>query len=445
MAGAEADTLLLPVDDESSAVRAVSTWCSAADGVICVTDGVEQSIAALNSQPGAKPMDYSELQKTTKIMMDAIKVAAKEASGSSSGVKVAVLPADMEAGGEEKSGPGLLQGLLGGNKVEIPASLNAAMGGNNLAVLRYGELFGLPESSPDASPFVGGPRKYPVFREEYTMRAVRIDPSTSASGNSMIGENSRSSRLAVGEAAVRMATKSFDLNSGIDVCLTSLRGMESPDDDEWADEFTRVQEALLGGVLFKASFGSVPSVERFADWLATKWAPAVMKTYDIAGIRVGARPVYASRIGEGEIEIVWQELKDFKTNFVGKMIIEVTETGITAKRGPGDPSAGYGSVSSTPLAGEDILVRRLSDAALQAMEKGLATKPAPTKRKKKQVVEAPVVSTVVSAGSVQALEPVAAKPAAAAKTGPRTSGARRSSERVRGKTTSEPKEEKSFE
>jgi len=147
LAGAEADTLLLPVDDESSAVRAVSTWCSAADGVICVTDGVEQSIAALNSQPGAKPMDYSELQKTTKIMMDAIKVAAKEASGSSSGVKVAVLPADMEAGGEEKSGPGLLQGLLGGNKVEIPASLNAAMGGNNLAVLRYGELFGLPESS----------------------------------------------------------------------------------------------------------------------------------------------------------------------------------------------------------------------------------------------------------------------------------------------------------
>ena len=90
--------------------------------------------------------------------------------------------------------------------------------------------------------------------------------------------------------------------------------------------------------------------------------------------RVGARPVYASRTAPGEVEIVWQELKDFKSIVVGKMIIKVTETGVTAMRGPGDASAGYGNISSTPLNGEDILVRRLSDAATQAMEKGLATK-----------------------------------------------------------------------
>ncbi len=230
---------------------------------------------------------------------------------------------------------------------------------------------------PDTSPFVGGPRKYPVFRDEYIMRSVRVDPSKTVSGNNMLGENSRSSRLAVGEAAVRMATKSIELKSGIDVCLTSLRGMERPGDEEWSEEFSRAIEAMektIGGELFNVAFGGVPSTERLADWLATKWAPAVLKTYDIAGIRVGARPVFASRIGENGVEIVWQELKDFKTNVVGRMIIEVSDSGITAKRGPGDPNVGYGSISSKPLAGEDILVRRLADAATQALEKGLAQK-----------------------------------------------------------------------
>jgi len=224
---------------------------------------------------------------------------------------------------------------------------------------------------------MGGPRKYPVFRDEYTMKGVRMDPSKSAAGTSMMGEDSRSSRLSVGEAAVRMATKSLNVKSGMDVCLTSLKGMDNLDDDEWADEFARVQDAVLksvGGELFSASFGSVPSVERLADWLATKWAPAVLKTYEIAGIRVGARPVYASRIGENQVEIIWQELKDFKTNVVGKMVIDISETGILARRSPGDQSAGYGSISAKPLNGEDILVRRLADAASQAMDKGLATK-----------------------------------------------------------------------
>ncbi len=209
------------------------------------------------------------------------------------------------------------------------------------------------------------------------MKAIRIDPTISVSGNTMMGDTSRSSRLSVGEAAVRMATKSVDISSGLDICITSLSGMESPDDEEWSEDFARVQKSMKengGAELFSAAFGSVPNLERLADWLATKWAPAVLKTYDIAGIRVGARPVYASRVGSNRVEIVWQELKDFQTLVVGKMMIEVTNEGITASRAPGDASVGFGSISKKPLAGEDILVRRLSDAAVQAMEKGLATK-----------------------------------------------------------------------
>lgn len=151
VAGAQADTLLLPTDDSSSAVKAVATWCASASGVICVMDGVEQSVAAMNSQPGVKPMEYAEIEKTKNVMMDAIKIAAKEASGSvsSQGMKIAILSADLIGSDEEKEvekGGGLLGGIFGGNQVGVPSSLVSAMG-NNVATLRYGELFGLPESS----------------------------------------------------------------------------------------------------------------------------------------------------------------------------------------------------------------------------------------------------------------------------------------------------------
>lgn len=459
LAGAQADTLLLPSEDSNSAINAVSTWCGAgasastASGIICTIDGLEEAIGGTTLEQES-PKEYFKAKNT---MMDAIKVAAREASTAlpTSSIKVALAPSTMdldievnEDDSEEKEGGGLL-GSIFGSKVEVPSNLASAMKGgkkssvgSKFVALRYGELFGVPESSPDASPFVGGPRRDPVIRDEYTMKAVRIDPTISVSGNPMMAMDARSSRLSIGEAASRIALSNNNSNDdtktamsimdGLDICLTSLRGLDNLSSQEWSEEINRVQEMLTSGQgaqLFSASFGSVPSVERLADWIATKWAPAVMRTYDIAGIRVGARPVYASRIdGTGLVEIVWQELVDFKTNNVGKMIIEVTESGMTAIRGPGDAKAGYGLTSKKPLAGEGIMVRRLSDAATQAIEKGLATKPAPKKQEKKKVVAAPVVSTVVESGPV-------APPAAPASSdsGPRTAGARRSSERQRGK------------
>ncbi len=214
------------------------------------------------------------------------------------------------------------------------------------------------------------------------MRSIRIDPTISMSGGAGSNMSMRSSRFSIGEAAVLMATKLLDVEddksyNGADVCLTSLRGLDPPTDEEWAGEFNRVQEMLSSGrgaQLFSASFGSVPSVDRLSDWIATKWAPAVMKTYDIAGIRVGERPVYASVTSPGKVEIIWQDIVDFQSVQVGKMLIDISESGITATRGPGDASAGFGSISAAPLQGEEILVRRLADAASQAMEKGLATK-----------------------------------------------------------------------
>jgi hypothetical protein len=154
LAGASAETLLLPSDDSSSAFGAVSTWCSDANGVICTVDGIEESVMRAAREPGVSgnQLEASELAKTNQIVLNAIKVAAKEACSSSTTMKVAVIPASMEekVENEEEEGPNLLSSLFGGNKVEIPKSLTNAMSKgstNNYATLRYGELFGIPESS----------------------------------------------------------------------------------------------------------------------------------------------------------------------------------------------------------------------------------------------------------------------------------------------------------
>lgn len=233
----------------------------------------------------------------------------------------------------------------------------------------------------------------------------------------------KSNRLAIAEAVSRLGMGKIDsigkdttttMTTTLDVSLSSFAGMEKPTDEEWNAEFGRVVTEMLmspssssvsgsSGVtqqqqpprrLFRAEFASVPSTKRLAEWIATKWAPAVLRSYDIAGIRVGARPVYAllqsssssssssstaTNDNDGKedvhvVEIVWQELVNFNSVTSGKMIIEVGNSGMMAWRGAGDASKGFGSISVSPLPGEDILVRRLADAASQAIEKGLAVK-----------------------------------------------------------------------
>lgn len=214
--------------------------------------------------------------------------------------------------------------------------------------------------------------------EEYTMRSIRMDPSLSVTGGT---SGARSSRLAVGEAASLLVSGKVPISTpNLDVCVSSQVGTDVVELETWQAELQRVEKMLQSGQgaqLFTASFSSVPNVERLADWLATKWAPAVLRTYDIAAIRVGARPVYASRSGEpGQVEIVWQQLQDdtFESVTAGKMLIQVSNEGLVATRGAGDASKGFGSISRKPLAGETVLVRRLADAASQAIEKGLANK-----------------------------------------------------------------------
>lgn len=348
LAGASVEDL----QSGGDALTAVSKWCGAANGIICTYDGSDSG------------EEYEA----------AIRLAAQEASTGVKGPKVAVLGADEDLDDDIDGGKGLPDlGSLLSNSPKIPPTMTQCLTGA-VSVIRHGELFGTPESSPECSPLVGGPRRDPVVAEEYTMREVRVDPFV-FTGNTMASFFSKSSRHAVGEAAALIATGTIPLPTE-PVSISSQIGSEKWTTEQWLQEFGRVQELIGSGkasTLFSQEM-IVADTERLGDWLATKWAPAVMRTYDIAAIRIGARPVYATSTNPGEVEIVWQELVNFESFVVGKMLLKVEENGITATRGAGDASKGYGSISKKPLPGEDVLVRRLAEAASQAVEKGLAKK-----------------------------------------------------------------------
>lgn len=257
------------------------------------------------------------------------------------------------------------------------------------------------------------------------MRGVRADPLVIS--NPQASSSLRTSRHAIGEAAVLLATGSIALPKEA-ACISSQTGSQKVSIEEWNDEFARMGEAAVpgkGSSLFSQEM-VVDDTERLADWLATKWAPAVLRTYDIAAIRIGGRPVFAKKLDSGMVEIVWQELVNFQSRVVGRMILEVSSSGIEAKRGPGDATDGFGSISVNPLPGEEVLVNRLADAAAQAVDKGLAKK-ARSKAKATAAKPAPVrVTTLESAGTVDVLVKEAVP-----ETGPRKAGARRSTPRRR--------------
>lgn len=424
---------------------AVSQWCGLADGLICTYDGV-------NDCAGGDPKSFRA----------ALRIAASEASKSVNGPRVAVLSAEEEleddngndaneSDNENNGGFGIsnLIGSIVGEKItSVPSTLPRSIStskSDDTCVVRHGELFGLPESSPGFSPLIGGPRREPVITEEYTMRTVRVDPFI-VSGNVM-GSSSqlKSCRHSVGEAAALLAAKKISIpaksmsnsRSPTVISISSQAGTDKWTLEQWNTEMDRVQKLVDNGkasTLFSSQDMIVNDTERLADWLATKWAPAVMRTYDIAAIRIGARPVATSRSGTGRVDIAWQELVDFDSVVVGKMILQVTESGITATRGPGDASKGYGSTSTMPLNGEDVLVRRLAEAASQAIEKGLAKK-VPVKKAVKVAKE--VREPVTSLQSAGSLSVEASKPtqvdAPTTSSGPRKAGVRRSTPRSRGK------------
>lgn len=150
LAGASATTLLNDVDDTSSSINAITTWCNNADGLVCTMDGVLEAAKGKIDQEDPRV-----------VWENAIKVAANQASKSiKNGMKLAIMSANDDLQDDdmkkEQQGGGvgdLLKSVVGGsnnnNKVTVPSSLSSAMsaGGKSVVKLRHGDLFGIPESS----------------------------------------------------------------------------------------------------------------------------------------------------------------------------------------------------------------------------------------------------------------------------------------------------------
>lgn len=149
LAGANSESLLVNSDDGNSAASAVSTWCRGAKAILCTYDGAEEEKRRADR---TKSADERDSGNEDKMIRSSIRVAAKEAvSVAAPGVsRIAILSAEEEmTDGEEvaeQKAPGLLQGLFGGNAVQIPDTMSEAMQGAT-AIVRHGELFGAPESS----------------------------------------------------------------------------------------------------------------------------------------------------------------------------------------------------------------------------------------------------------------------------------------------------------
>jgi hypothetical protein len=485
----------------------MGSWCNDPACIIATYDGINIAIAKSLSSSGGGGGAAGEgivMGEMIESMRGGIRLAARQALRNSkrSSRSIAILATGEEqetnaeeGGGNNNEGGGvsgmvgnlgsMLTNLVAGGKNtsndnDIPRTLKEAISSSSTSpvtmattVIRHGELFGAPESSPDSSPFMGGPRRDPVVRDMYAMRSVRIDPSfTGGGGSGEGGMGYRSNRLTVAEATARLGlgriTSTTSINNKpavakmMEISISSFPGTDGPTNEEWENEFRRViseisttsstttqSKSSMVTTLFTAEFASVPSTKRLAAWLAEKWAPAVLRSYDIAGIRVGSRPVYANVIPDSSsngddgsatvVEIVWQDLVNFNPVTSGRMYITVS-LGISATRGPGSASSGFGTVALAPLPGEEILVKRLADAASQAVEKGLAMKKAVSKTKKnteevavEAVAAPPMATTIFTPAPDDRVVPSTSSD----KSGPRNTGARRSSERSRGsKSTS---------
>ena len=103
-----------------------------------------------------------------------------------------------------------------------------------------------------------------------------------------------SSHHVVGQAAALLAMQTLPITTNeLDVSILSLVGSDAVPLEMWQAKLAQVKEMEQfgqGAQVFSASFSSVPDIEWLANWLATKWAPAVLQTYDIAAIRRGAQP-----------------------------------------------------------------------------------------------------------------------------------------------------------
>jgi len=272
------------------------------------------------------------------------------------------------------------------------------------------------------------------------MLGVRVDPSRSSMGYAMTGSTARTSRLTIGEAAALVALGKLPALQ--DISITSLTGSNEITMDIWKEEFERAAEPPVPGdeskVLFTTSFTNVPDTGKLANWLTRRWFPKLLKTIEIDTDE--ARKVLVGAVREPDSNIMhirwmtvppvpfWRGRKKEEMELVlrGAVAVEITKTGLVARREGGDVASGFGEVNEEPLPGEDIIVPALAEAASLAIARGLAEKKSEAKHVS---IEIPRKISPPVYGNEEKEVP---KRLSMDSSGPRRAGARRSYQRPRG-------------
>lgn len=166
-AGSSADDLCNLMENESttnSALSAMSSWLQESKGdsneysVICTYDGALQEKQRVAQFKSPEELELSIDEE--EMIKSGIRLAARKVIQTIERCdsKIGLLAANEENvmmgdDDDENENGGVVGGLIGDlfggnkNKLNIPSTLYDALGGKLTTVVRYGELFGAPESS----------------------------------------------------------------------------------------------------------------------------------------------------------------------------------------------------------------------------------------------------------------------------------------------------------
>ena len=195
-------------------------------------------------------------------------------------------------------------------------------------------------------PFIGLPLIEPELHPSYTLRSAVL--STASSNRYAASEPC--TRDILGESVARLLS-SEAWKGGVQAQVIRVPGTPLSN-KEWEQTFARLSASSSGVELVRVDFGSVLRLGQMTNWLVDTWFPQALIDADAATVLSGARPVRATKVKDGLVRIVWEDLQpDLTVKAAGEHEIRISE-------GP-SPAISVVRLSSAALPGEAQLLDKL--------------------------------------------------------------------------------------
>lgn len=158
-------------------------------------------------------------------------------------------------------------------------------------------------------------------------------------------------RDSLAEAVTKIIVKDKVRLGQLNFQVTSIEG-PLPTEENWNGLLAKIS----GGEnveLCRVQFAEITKPQALTNWVADTWFPQALIDADAATILSGARPVKASKLSNGNIRIIWENiLPDLSVKRVGEVEIRIDATGST-------PSVSAVRLAESILPGEDQLMEKL--------------------------------------------------------------------------------------